>query len=144
MAYSSLTPGTVGPNERLNAFINASPTICEQAGARIDDPAHKAVMYDADGNAVLATSGDKAIGVILSSAPDPIVKGEDVHILVKYIGLLSAGSAIAKGDLLTINAKGQGVPAKSGDFIFGRAFTAAMEAGETVQVQIHPMGYKPA
>jgi hypothetical protein len=136
-----MTPGTIGPLERLNSFINASATIWEKAGEQIDAPAHKAVMYDPDGNVVLATSGDKAIGVILSSTLDPIQKGAPVNILIKYIGLLEAGGAIAKGDFVTINTSGQGVTAQSGDFIFGRAFTAPATAGEAVQIQINPMGY---
>jgi len=137
----SMTPGTIGPLERLNSFINNSATIWEKAGEQIDAPAHKAVMYDANGNVVLAASGDKAIGVILSSTPDPIQQGAPVHILIKHIGLLEAGGASAKGDFVTINANGQGVAAESDDFIFGRAFTAATTAGEAVQVQINQMGY---
>jgi hypothetical protein len=136
-----IKPGEVGPLERLNSFINNSATIVEKAGAQLNAPAHKAVMYDADGNVVLATSGEKAIGTVLSSSPDPIAAGAPVHILIKYIGLLAAGGAIAKGDLVTIDANGQGVPAQTGDFIFGRAYTAANEAGEAVQVQINPMGF---
>jgi len=136
-----MTPGTIGPLERLTSFINNSATIVENAGVDIAAPAHKAVMYDTDGNVVIATNGEEAIGVILSSSLDPIQQGRQVHILIKYIGLLEAGGAIAKGDFVTINANGQGVKAQSGDFIFGRAFTAAETAGEAVQVQINQMGY---
>ena len=141
MAYTPLTPGAVGPLEWLNSFINNSATIWEKAGAQIDEPAHKAVMYDANGNVVIATDGESAIGTILSSSLDPILEGAPVHILIKYIGLLSASAAIAKGKLLTIDANGQGTPAQSGDFIFGRAYTATSGAGETVQIQINPMGF---
>lgn len=130
-----------GNHEFLNAFINNSSTIVEKAGTEITAPAHKAAMYDDDGNVVLADSGDKAIGVILSDSPNPIKKGCQVNILIKYIGLLEAGGAIKKGDFITINANGQGVKAGDGDFIFGRAFTAVSTAGECVQVQINPMGY---
>ena len=134
------TSGTIGPLERLNSFINQSPTIYEKAGAEIKAPAHKAVMYDAGGDVVIATDASRAIGVILSSSPDPIAAGAPVHVLVKDIGLLEAGGAIDKGDFVTINAAGQGVKAASGSFIFGRALTAPKEAGEAVQVQINPMG----
>ena len=134
-------PGEVGPLERLNSFINESPTIVERAGAQIDAPAHKAVMYDANGNVVLATSGDLAIGTILSSSLDPIAEGAPVHILIKYIGLLEAGAAINKGAKITINASGQAITATSGSFIFGRAFTAASAAGEVIQAQINQMGF---
>ena len=136
-----MTPGTIGPLERLTSFINNSATIVENAGADIVTPAHKAVAYDTNGNVVLATTGEEAIGVILSSSLDPIKQGSQVHILVKDIGLLEAGGAIAKGAFVTINSNGQGVAAESEDFIFGRAFTAASTAGEAVQVQINPMGY---
>ena len=141
MAYTPLQPGDIGPNERLNSFINASATIWEKAGVQIDAPAHLAVMYDTNGNVVPATSGDKAIGLILSSTLDPIFANAPVHILIKYIGLGTAAAVINKGDLLTVNASGQLQPAISGDFIFGRAFTAVTTPGEAVQVQINQMGY---
>ena len=137
----ALVPGQIGPLERLNSFINESPTIVENAAADIAEPAHKAVMYDTDGNVVIAASGDKAIGLILSSSLDPIAQGRQTHILIKYIGLGVAGAAINKGDLLTVNATGQLIPAASGAFIFGRAFTAAPVVGQDVQVQINQMGY---
>jgi len=134
----------VGPLERLNSLINNSATMTENAGVNIIDPAHKAVMYDTDGNVVIATSGEAAIGVILSSSFDPIYQGRQVHFLIKNIGLISAGGAINKGDLITINATGQAVVAGDGDFIFGRAFTAATVADEAVQAQINQMGFMPA
>ena len=135
--------GKIGALERLNAFINNSATITELVGqAGIQAPVHKAVMYDGDGNVVLADGGNKAIGIILSNTIEPKTAGERVHILIKNIGLLEAGAAIAKGDLVTINSKGQGQKAARGNFIFGRAFTAA-GAGEAVQVQIKHMGVMP-
>ncbi len=97
-------------------------------------------MYDTTGAVIFATSGDKAIGLVLSDTLDPVPKGRDVNILVKHIGLAEAGAAIAKGDLVTVNATGQVIPATSGSFIFGRAFTAAADAAELVHVQINPMG----
>ncbi len=122
--------------ERLNAFINDSPTIAEKAGADIAAPAHKAVMYDEDGNVVLATSGDAAIGLLLSDNLDPLRKGQTVTVLISAIGLLEAGGAIAKGAAVTINANGQGITATADDAIFGRAFTAAASAGECIQIRI--------
>jgi hypothetical protein len=129
-----------GKVERLNAFINNSATIKEYAGADIAAPAHLAVMYGADGNVIPATSGDKAIGLILSDTLDPVKKGGEVNILIKYIGLGVAGAAVNKGDLVSVDGAGKIMPAASGNFIFGRAFTAASEAGECVQVQINQMG----
>jgi len=55
--------------------------------------------------------------------------------------LIEASDAIAKGDLITIDGDGCAVTAASGDFIFGRAFTGAVVAGEVIQAQINQMGY---
>jgi hypothetical protein len=129
-----------GNHEFLNAFINNSATIVEKAGVDIPEPAHKAVMYDGDGDVVLATDGAKAIGVILSDTLDPVKEGQTVNILIKYIGLLEVSGPIKKGDFVTVD-NGLGKTAASGDFIFGRAFTTTETAGECVQVQINPMGY---
>ena len=53
----------------LNAFINNSATIRETVAADIENAAHKAVVYDGDGNLILpAADGDPAVGVILSDA----------------------------------------------------------------------------
>ena len=125
-----------GRKEYLNSFINDSNTITERAGAELKAPAHKAAMYDADGNAAIATSGEKAIGIILSASPDPIEKGGTVQILISCIGLLEAAGPIAKGDPVTIDASGLGKAAVAGDHIFGRAFSAASAAGECIQVRI--------
>ena len=129
--------------ERLNAFINNSATIVENAGEDIAEPEHKAVMYDGDGNVVIADSGEKAIGVVLSCTL-PLEKGMPVHILIKQIGLLEMGEEIKKGDLVTISDDGRGYYAEPGDFIFGRAFTPTSTGGELAQVQINPMGYMNA
>ncbi|MCL2215404.1 MAG: DUF2190 family protein [Defluviitaleaceae bacterium] len=126
---------------RFNAMINNSPTIAETLGADMTNVPHRAVMYDTNGNVVLATAGDAAIGVVLSSTMEPLTAGAQVSILIKNIGLVEAGAIIAKGDLLTVNADGVVVPATSGDGIFGRAFTAAGAPGEIIQVQINFMGY---
>ena len=127
-------------HEYLNAFINNSDTIAEKAGAELKNARHKAVMYDSDGNVIIATSGDKAIGVVLSNTAETVEKGYDLHILIKQIGLVEAGGAIAKGDLVTVNSTGQVTKAASGEFIFGRAYTAAEVAEGLVQVQINHMG----
>ena len=130
----------LGSLERLNAFINDSPTVTEYAGATLAEPAHKAVAYDADGNAILATNGVEAFGVILSDTRDPVKQGQPLNILIKNIGLLEAGSAIYKGDPITINTAGQGVRAIAGQFIFGWAFTT-VDVGGCVQVMITRSGF---
>ena len=129
-------------HEFLTSVIDNSPTRVETLGADIENAPHKAVMYNSDGKIVLATSGAPAIGVLLSTTPKTVKAGDEATALIKKIGLLEAGGAIAKGDFVTINATGQGKTAAAGDFIFGRAFTAASAAGELVQVQICPAGVK--
>ena len=124
-------------HEYLNSFINDSNTITERAGAALAAPAHKAAMYGNGGGVLIATSAEKAIGIILSAGPDPIEEGAPVHILISRIGLLEAAGPIAKGDLVSINASGQGTVAESGGRAFGRAFTAAAAAGECIQVQLY-------
>jgi hypothetical protein len=132
-----------GALERLNSSINNSATIVEMAGVDFPTPAHKAVMYDTSGNVVVATSGENAIGVVLSSSLDPIVANNQVHIAIKYLVLLETGDVVAKGDKVTINSNGQAVKADAGDFIFGRAFEASAAAGQVVVVQINQMGFMP-
>jgi len=130
----------IGEHVFLNAFINESATITENAGVDLELPAHKAVAYDPDGNVVFAEDGETAIGIVLSPSIDPIVAGKRVEILIKYIGLLEISEELLKGDFVTIGAGGVGKKAASGDFIFGRAFTHSMP-GECVQVQINQAGY---
>jgi hypothetical protein len=126
---------------RFNASINNSSTIIAALGMDMTNVPHRAVMYDPDGNVVLADSGEAAIGIIISSTLEPLEAGREVSICIKNITLAEAGDVIAKGDLLTVNAEGQVVPAVSGDGIFGRAFAAANEAGEIIHVQVNCMGY---
>jgi len=129
-----------GELERLNSTINNSSTIVEKAGANIVEPAHKAVMYDGEGNVIVATNGETTIGFILSASLDPIEKGRQAHILIKDIGYGSAAVAVKKGDLLTVE-NGLVKPAAAGDFIVGRAFSAA-NPGAVVHVQVKHMGVK--
>ena len=130
----------IGEHAFLNAFINESATITENAAVDIPAPAHKAVAFDADGKIVLAETGETAIGLILSPSLDPIFAGERVEILIKYIGLLETSEELLKGDPVTITAGGLGKKAADGDFIFGWAFTHSMP-GECVQVQITKTGF---
>jgi len=132
-------PG-INQHEWLNAFINASATIWEKAAVDIEEPQHKAVSYDPDGNVILADTGDTAIGLILSPHRDPIYAGAPVNILIKYIGLLTTSEELLKGDPITITTGGIAQKAVSGDFIFGWAFSHALP-DETVHVQITKSGY---
>lgn len=134
-------------HEYLTSFVDNSPTRRETLGANIANAPHKAVKYDTDGNIVLATDGESAVGILLSDTLQTDIdgtltakSGTEATILVKNIGLLEAGAAIAKGALVTINNKGQGKTAATGEFVFGRAFTSASAAGELIQVLICPVG----
>lgn len=127
-------------HEFLTAVIDNSPTRRETVGATINNAPHKAVMYNADGNIVLATDAAKAVGVLLSDTPTTAEKDSEATMLIKNIGLIEAGAAIAKGALLTINSTGQAITATTGAYVFGRAFTAASAAGEIIQIQINPSG----
>lgn len=133
----------------LNAFINNSATIRDALAADIIDAPHKAVAYNSEGKLALpAADGIPAIGVILSDAAafdngSALVSraGTAVDVLIKNIGLIEAGEAVAKGDLLAVSAAGCARKAAAGDFILGVAITGAAAAGELVQIQITKSGY---
>ncbi len=139
----------MGGKQYLNAFINNSATIREVVAADIADAAHKAVAYDSDGNLILpAADGAPAVGVILSDAAAYdngtsliTAAGTEVDVLICKIGLIEAGEAVKKGDLLTVSTKGQAKKAAAGNFILGIAVTEATAAGELVQIQITKSGY---
>lgn len=130
----------------LNAFMNNSATIRDVLAADVMDAPHKAVAYNADGKLALpAADGDPAIGLILGDAPandsGATPAGTEVDVLIKDIGLMEAGAAVAKGDFLTATKDGTARKSAAGEYIFGIAMTAASAAGELVQVRITQSGY---
>lgn len=133
----------------LTAFINNSATIRNVLAADIEDAQYKAVAYDSDGKLALpAADGVPAVGVILSDAAafdtgSALVSkaGMEVDVLIKNIGLIETGEAVAKGDLLTVSATGCAKKAAAGNFILGMAMTTATNAGELVQIHITKSGY---
>lgn len=125
--------------EYSNSFISTSPTLREVAGAALENACHKAVAYDENGNVVLASSGEKAMGLLLSTTANAVSAGDEVDILVKDVGLLISAEPIAKGDFVTIE-NGLGKVACEGDFIFGRAVTASSGTDESFQVRIGAFG----
>ena len=139
----------MGSKQYLTAFINNTATIRDAVAVDITDAPHKAVAYNSEGGLVLpAADGDPAVGVILSDAAafdngSALVTkaGMEVDVLIKNIGLIEAGEAVAKGDLLTVNTAGCAKKAAAGNFILGVAMTAADTAGELVQIQITKSGY---
>ena len=130
----------------LNAFMNNSATIRNMLASDVEGAPHKAVAYNADGKLALpAADGDPAIGIILSDVPANgsgiTPAGTEVDVLIRHIGLIEAGAAVAKGDFLTVTKDGTARKAAAGEYIFGIAMTAADTVGELVQVYITHSGY---
>lgn len=119
------------------ASINTSATIVAPAGAEIANFIGKAFKFDAEGNAVVAsTAGEKVIGIAVLTHADKIAKGEDVTIQVKEIGKAVAGAAIKKGAELAVAADGTLKEAADGQFVIATALQAANGAGHIIDVQI--------
>lgn len=127
-------------NRNFNGtLINQSPTIVEQAGAAIADCRNRIMVYDTEGNVILATDGTKPLlGVALIEAgyndisgveSGKVVKGDDVDIQIKDIGYIVAGAAIAKGAEVTAGANGLAATAAEGDYVLGIALNKASKDG---------------
>ena len=123
-------------NKNFNGVqINQSVTIVEKAGANMDDCRNRLMVFDTDGNVVLATDGTKPIvGVALIEAgynditgaeSGKVVAGDNVDIQIKDIGYILAGAAIAKGAEVTAGTGGLAQAAESGDYIIGIALDSA-------------------
>lgn len=125
--------------EYSNSFIGTSPTVREVAGEKLENACHKAVSYDDSGDIILAKTGEKAVGLLLSTTENTVAIGDEVDVLVKEVGLLLSGEAIGKGDFVTIE-NGCGKIACEGDFIFGRAVTQSYDEGDVIQVRIGAFG----
>lgn len=130
----------------LNAFMNNTATIRDVLAADLEGAPHKAVAYNKDGKLALpAADGDPAIGIILSDTPANgsgiTPSGTEVDVLIRNIGLIEAGAAVAKGDFLTVTATGTARKAAAGEYILGIAMTAADAAGELTQAYITHSGY---
>lgn len=123
-----------------NAVINQSPTICGTLGADVPAGKHKAVQYAADGTLLLATNGENAVGVLLSTTDDDAKKGDEVTFLIRDIGLMETGGAVAIGDLVTVDENGRAIKATTGSAVFGRAFSTAEGADYTIGVNIIASG----
>lgn len=114
--------------------INQSATIVEKAGAAIEDCRNRIMVYDNDGNVILATDGTKPlIGITLIegglndiSGKDSgsVEAGDDVDVQIKDIGYVLAGTEIAKGAEITSGANGLAAVADEGDYVVGVALTA--------------------
>lgn len=134
------------PKRNYNGVqINPSPTIVEQAGAEIADCRNRIMKYDENGNVVLATAGtDLPVGIALIEAgfnditgqnSGKVLKGDDVDILIKEMGVVIAGAEIKKGQEIAAGADGLAAVAASGDYVLGVAITDAPAEG-FVHIQI--------
>lgn len=125
--------------------INQSVTIVEKAGADVADIRNCIMKYDENGDVVVATDGTEALlGIALIEAgynditgreSGKVVKGDDVDIQIKDMGVVVAGEAIKKGQEITAGADGLAAVATAGDFVLGVALTGA-EAGGFMRVLI--------
>ena len=130
----------------LNAFMNNTATIRDVLAANVEGAPHKVVAYDKDGKLALpAADGDPAIGIILSDAPannsSVTPAGTEIDVLIKHIGLVETGAAVAKGDFLTAATDGTVRKALAGEYILGIAMTGVSTAGELAQIYITHTGY---
>lgn len=118
--------------------INTSATIVAKAGASLDkvDARGKAIKFDANGDAVLAKSGEAAIGIAIVTNGETAVAGEDIDIQVKEIGVALAGDAIEAGAALAADANGTVKTATDGQFVIATALEKATAAGKFIRVQI--------
>lgn len=133
-------------NRNFNGVqINQSVTISEQAGAEINDCRNRIMVYDNDGNVILASDGTKPlVGIALIEAgvndisgaeSGKVSKGDDVDIQIKDIGYVIAGENVAKGAEVTSGADGLAKTATAGDHILGLVLRGASKDGY-LRVQI--------
>ncbi len=125
--------------------INQSVTIVEKAGAAIADCRNRMLVYDDNGDVVLASDGTKPmVGIALIEAgmndisgvnSGKVDVGEHVDIQIKDMGYVLAGGDIAKGTEVTAGADGTAVTAGAGDYVLGIALDAA-EKDEYCCIQI--------
>lgn len=125
--------------------INQSPTIVEKAGADIADGRNKLYKYDDNGDLVLAGAGEMAVGIglietgyndVTGVEAGKVVKGDNVTVQIKDIGLVAAGGEIKKGAEVTADAEGLAVTAQDGNYVIGIAQDAAAAKGDNIYIQI--------
>ncbi len=121
-------------NRNFNGVqINQTATLVENAGAAIADCRNKAMIYDNDGNVILAADGTKPfVGIALIEAgfndisgleSGKVSVGDEIEIQIKDIGYLLAGEEIVKGTEVTADKDGCAKTAVAGDYILGIALS---------------------
>lgn len=133
-------------NRNFNgAQFNQSVTIAEQSGADIEDCRNRFMVYDDNGNVILAADGTKPIvGIALIEAglnditgkkSGSVKTGDYVDIQIKDIGYILAGAEIAKGAEITSGTGGLATVAAGEDYVAGIALSTAKK-DEYCRVQI--------
>ncbi len=119
--------------------INESSTINIKSAADVADVRGKAIKFDENGNAVVAsTAGEVILGIALITTGDPdgkINTGDGVDIQIKDCGIAISGGTITAGAALAVDANGKLVTATDGDFVIGYALASA-ETDDFVSIQI--------
>lgn len=133
-------------NRNFNGVqINQSVTIVETAGAEIKDCRNRIMVYDDNGDVILATDGKKPIvGIAIIEAGQNDISGEnsgkvavgdDIDIQIKDIGYILAGADITKGTEVTAGTDGLAATASAGDYVVGIALTS-VQKDEYCRVQV--------
>jgi len=117
------------------ASINESPVLVLKAGSELANVGGKAIGFDADGKAVLASADSIAIGVALLTNEESIPVDGDVYVQYKDIGLVETGGAVTPGDRLSPGEAGALTKAASGAYI-AIALQQASAPGALVQAVI--------
>lgn len=107
------------------------------AGADLTGSQYLFVVVDSNAKVVVAGDG-VAVDGVLQNNPD-----SDQAATVHGVGSVSkvkAGAIVAKGALVGSDAAGKAVAATSGEYIAGRALTAAGAADEVISVWITQPG----
>lgn len=125
--------------------INPSPTIVEKAGADIADVRNRIMKFDENGDLVLATAGtDMPVGIALieggyndisGAESGKVLKGDEVTVLIKEMGVVIAGAEIKKGQEVAAGADGFAAVAVSGNYVLGIALDEA-KAEEYLNIQL--------
>lgn len=132
-----MAQGNVNQNELNKTYsttqVNDSSIIALPAGEAITDVRCRAVIFDEDGNVVLAGAGDAPFGVGIITNDVNIAVGDFVDVQYKNIGLGYTGAAITKGAALSVDANGCFIPATAGESA-AVALEAASGAGVYIKI----------
>lgn len=89
-----------------------------------------AVTVDGNGNAVLPAADGVAIGVLQNNPKS----GQTAAVRVEGVSMMVASAAVTAGQLVTVDANGEAVPAATGNYVIGIALDSVAAAGEQISV----------